>query len=67
MEIGRLKTVLENIPEGDKAILLMKYSEEMSIHEIAEVLEKSESAVKMRILRAKQKARSVYKKIFKEN
>ena len=64
MEVSRLKIVLENIPEGDKAILLMKYQEEMSIKEIAEVLYKTESAIKMKIKRAKHKAQAIYKSIF---
>ena len=64
MEVSRLKTVLENLPEGDKAILLMKYQEDMSIKEIAEALDKTESAIKMKIKRAKHKAQSVYKAIF---
>lgn len=64
MEVSRLKRVLENIPEGDKAILLMKYQEEMSIKEIAAALNKTESAVKMRIKRAKHKTQNVYKEIF---
>ncbi len=64
MEVSRLKNVLENIPEGDKAILLMKYQEEMSIKEIAASLEKTESAIKMKIKRAKHKAQAVYKSIY---
>lgn len=64
MEVHRLKRVLENIPTGDKAILLMKYQDEMSIREIAHNLEKSESAIKMKIKRAKHKAQKKYKEIF---
>ncbi len=64
MEVHRLKRVLENIPTGDKAILLMKYQDEMSIKEIAHNLEKSESAIKMKIKRAKHKAQKTYKEIF---
>ena len=64
MEVGRLKVVLEKIPEGDKAILMMKYQEEMSIKEIAEILGKTESAVKMKIKRAKHKAQAVYSEIY---
>ena len=67
MRIDQLKDVLERIPEGDKAILLMKYNEDFSIIEIAEALDKSESAVKMKIMRAKQKAKAVYNDLFKEN
>lgn len=66
MEVGRLKRVLEEIPIGDKAILLMKYQEEMQIKEIAVALNKSESAIKMKIKRAKHKSQLVYKKLFKD-
>ena len=64
MEVKRLKKVLEEIPSGDRAVLLMKYQDEMSIKEIAEILDKTESAVKMKIKRAKHKAQQVYKDIF---
>ncbi len=67
MEVARLKKVLNTIPPGDRAILLMKYSDEMSIKEIAGVLDKSESAIKMKIKRAKHKAQKVYKEIFSNN
>ncbi len=66
MEIGRLKVVLDEIPTKDKSILLMKYQDEMSIKEIGEMLEKSESAVKMKIKRAKQKFKKTYEEIYKE-
>ena len=66
MEVSRLKVVLEKIPVGDKTVLLMKYQDEMSIKEIAEILEKSESAIKMKIKRAKHKAQKTYKDIFKD-
>ncbi|MFK7933022.1 MAG: RNA polymerase sigma factor [Saprospiraceae bacterium] len=59
MEVKQLKKVLDNIPSSDKAILLMKYQEEMSIREIATALDKTESAIKMKIKRAKAKAKIV--------
>jgi len=61
MEVKTLKNVLNEIPAGDKAVLLMKYQDDMSIKEIASVLDKSESAVKMKIKRAKAKAQDVKK------
>lgn len=64
MEVGRLKVILENIPVGDKAVLLMKYQDDMQIKEIAHALEKTESAIKMRIKRAKHKAQKVYREIY---
>ena len=64
MEVKRLKRVLNEIPSGDRAVLLMKYQDDFSIKEIAEILGKTESAVKMRIKRAKHKAQKVYRDIF---
>lgn len=66
MEVERLKVVLDKMPLGDKSILLMKYNDDMSILEIAAVLDKSESAIKMKIMRAKEKARMIYKELYPE-
>ena len=63
LEIGQLKKVLESIPVGDKAILLMKYQDGMSIKEISDVLNKSDSAVKMKLKRAKEKAQKIKKEM----
>lgn len=65
-EVSRLKIVLEQLPEEDKAILLMKYLEEMSIVEISDAMMKSDSAVKMRIKRAKHKFKKIYHQHFKD-
>ncbi len=65
--VNRLKEVLELIPVGDKTILLMKYLEEFSIKEICEVLGKSESAIKMKIKRAKEKFVLVYKQTYEQS
>lgn len=64
--IVRLKAVLNEIPVDDKAILLMKYQDEMSIKEIGSVLDKSDSAVKMKIKRAKQKFVNQYNQLYQE-
>ena len=64
MEVKKLKVVLEKIPVGDKAVLLMKYQDDMSIKEISDTLAKSESAIKMKIKRAKHKVQKVYKEIY---
>ncbi len=64
IEVKKLKIILEKIPIGDKAVLLMKYQDDMSIKEISESLEKSESAIKMKIKRAKHKVQKVYKEIY---
>ena len=62
----RLKAVLNEIPAGDKAILLMKYQDEFSIKDICGILNKSESAVKMKIKRAKEKFKKTYKELYKD-
>ena len=67
MEVHKLKVVLEEIPVGDKAVLLMKYQDDMSIKDIAGVLDKSESAVKMKLKRAKAKAQKLKHDLFRDN
>lgn len=67
MNVRRLKVILEEIPSGDKTILLMKYQDEMSIKEIGGILNKSESAIKMKIKRAKQKFKKTFEEKYKED
>jgi len=67
VNVRRLKKILDEIPSGDKTILLMKYQDEMSIKEIGGILDKSESAIKMKIKRAKQKFKKTYKATYKED
>ncbi|MBK9338990.1 MAG: RNA polymerase sigma factor [Lewinellaceae bacterium] len=64
MKHERLERVLAELPEGDRIILLMKYMDEMSIRDIAEFFQKTESAIKMQIMRAKHKAQVVYDSIY---
>lgn len=66
LDIKQLKKVLDELSEGDRIILLMKYQDEMSIKDIAEVLSKTESAIKMKIKRAKHRAQEVFKKFYPE-
>ena len=63
MDIKYLKQVLEELSTGDRIILLMKYHDELSIKEIADTIDKTESAVKMKIKRAKHKAQELYLKL----
>jgi RNA polymerase sigma-70 factor (ECF subfamily) len=64
VKIEQLTEVLDKIPVEDKAVLLMKYKESMSIKQICGILDKSESAVKMKIKRAKAKFVKVHNSIF---
>lgn len=67
MEVDQLKQVLAALPEGDRSVLLMKYQDDMSIIEISNVIQKNDSAVKMQIKRAKEKARKIYESLFPEH
>tara|TARA_R110002096_G_scaffold121504_3_gene263071 strand:+ start:297 stop:761 length:465 start_codon:yes stop_codon:yes gene_type:complete len=62
MKIEKLKVALELISPGEKMILLLKYQDFLSIKEIESALGIGESAVKMRIKRAKDKLITVYNK-----
>ena len=60
MKVDKLKVALELISPEEKMILLLKYQDFLSIKEIESVLGLGESAVKMRIKRAKDKLITVY-------
>jgi len=60
MKVEKLKSVLNLISPSEKMILLLKYQDYLSIKEIAEALDLGESAVKMRLKRAKEKLITVY-------
>ena len=56
IKVAQLKKLLDEINPEDKALLLMKYQDEFSIkNEIMEITQLSESAIKMRLKRAKEK------------
>ncbi|MEM6396776.1 MAG: sigma-70 family RNA polymerase sigma factor [Bacteroidota bacterium] len=60
MKVHQLKVVLEELSDGDRTILLMKYQDDMQIKEIANIIGKRESAVKMQLKRAKEKAKKIF-------
>lgn len=64
MELDKIEQIFEHVQPDEKAILLMKYIDGMSIKEIALAYNKNESAIKMKIMRAKEKVRLHYKKMF---
>jgi RNA polymerase sigma factor (sigma-70 family) len=68
MEVSviRLKDVLDDMSVEDKSVLMMKYQDDMSIKEICDVLDKSESAIKMQILRAKERFLKIYREKYTE-
>lgn len=60
MKVDKLKIALELISPEEKMILLLKYQDFLSIKELVGVLGIGESAVKMRLKRAKDKLVTVY-------
>jgi len=60
LKVEKLKVALEKISPEDKMILLLKYQDFMSIKELQGILDIGESAVKMRLKRAKQKLTNEY-------
>jgi RNA polymerase sigma factor (sigma-70 family) len=60
MEAQKLRQVLEKIAPDERTILLMKYQDDFSIKEIADTFGLTESAVKMRLKRTKEKLRKLY-------
>ena len=63
LKAEKLKRALEIIDPNDKMILLMKYQDDMSIKELQTVLQLGESAIKMRIKRAKERVIKTYESI----
>jgi len=66
VETKRIFELLEMLRAKERMILLMKYHNGLSIKEIQKRLNVSESAVKMRLARAKKKVRVLYKSTYKE-
>lgn len=64
LEARQLKRLLDQMPVGDRTILLMKYQDDLSVKEIADALHKTESAVKMKLKRAKIKAQQLKEGVF---
>jgi RNA polymerase sigma-70 factor (ECF subfamily) len=60
MQSQGLKKALQKIDPDERAILLMKYQDDFSIKEISETLKITESAVKMRLMRTKEKLKKIY-------
>lgn len=61
LKYEKLMKSLKQIDASDKMILLMRYQDGMSLKEIREVLEIGESAVKMRLNRAKRRLLNIYR------
>lgn len=60
MEAQRLSRALDHLTPDERGILLMKYQDDISVRDIADAQKLTESAVKMRLMRAKEKLRRRY-------
>ena len=60
MKVDKLKIALERIPPDDKVIILLKYQDQLTIKELQDIFDIGESAVKMRLKRAKDKLINAY-------
>jgi RNA polymerase sigma-70 factor (ECF subfamily) len=60
LKVEKLKEALEKISAEEKMILLLKYQDSLSIKDLCGILHIGESAVKMRLKRAKEKLVNVY-------
>jgi len=63
MRSEKLKRALSFIEPETKTLLLLKYQDNVSIKELTQLLEISESAVKMRLKRAKAQITKIYNKL----
>lgn len=60
LKSDKLAKALKQIDPDDKMILMLKYQDDLSVKELSEVLEIGESAVKMRLNRAKYRLIEIY-------
>jgi len=60
MQLGGLRKVLAQLRDHERTMLLLKYKEGVKIKDIAKMFGKNESAVKMQLKRAKEKAKRIY-------
>jgi len=60
MKADKLKKALEQISPEEKSILLLKYQDGASIKELVGLMDIGESAVKMRLKRAKERLLEIY-------
>lgn len=64
LEIEKIENIFEQLHPDEKALLLMKYLDGASIKDLSEIFNKNESAIKMKIMRTKEKVRTYYSKMY---
>jgi RNA polymerase sigma-70 factor (ECF subfamily) len=66
-ERAAVRRALDQLPRGDREVLIMRYLERLSVGEIAAVLDVSEGTVSTRTLRALQRLRILLKEVPEED
>ena len=64
LKLEKLNEALELIPFEDKQILMLKYHEFKSVKDLMDLHNVGESAIKMRLKRAKEKLLGVYNEVY---
>ena len=64
MQVNELRHVLAELSDGDRTLLLMKYKDGVKIKDIAVLIGKNESAIKMQLKRAKEKAKRIHEELY---
>lgn len=63
MQVHELRKVLLKLNDADRTLLLLKYKDGIKIKDIAKMFGKNESAIKMQLKRAKEKAKRIHEKL----
>ena len=66
INLEQLEILLEQLPDADRLILLMRYQDDLSIKEIQDALNIGASAAKMRLKRAKEKLAELFQQYKEE-
>lgn len=62
LQLNQLEELLHNLDASERMLLLMRYQDKLSIAEIANILQLSNSAVKMRLKRSRDHLATILKK-----
>ena len=65
IDSDKLNVILDKIHPEEKALLMMKYNDDISINNIARALRLTDSATKMRIKRARARVIYLYNQTYK--
>ena len=60
MKIAKIQSIMDELKDDEKSIMILKYKQNLSINELCESLELSPSAVKMKLMRTRDKIRERY-------